>query len=47
MEPVGLVTPFVDRKTIKDWGPKPNPIKLSYGTGKVEGNIAKDMMCFG
>ena len=47
MKPIGLVTPFVDRQTIEDPGPTPNPIKLSYGTGTVEGNIAKDHMCFG
>jgi len=46
MESRAGVTPFIERSVLQKKKPKKNPIKISYGTGQVEGNIAEDRICF-
>ena len=46
MERKAGITPFIERGVLLKKPPAENPIKISYGTGQVEGNIAEDRICF-
>lgn len=43
MKKNGTVTPFIDTKNFENYGD--STLHLRYGTGEVEGNIAKDKVC--
>ena len=43
MKKNGSVTPFIETKNFENYGD--STFHLRYGTGEVEGNIAKDKVC--